>query len=67
MLSPICPKLVYTNKPLRQTPVAKYPSTYIDLYLKLDKHIGKLIPKISTKRCILQYLRKLVPTDTIKL
>ncbi len=43
-----------TNEPLRQVSVAKYLGMYIKSYLKLNEHIGKLIPKISAKIGILR-------------
>ncbi len=58
-----------TYEPLREVSVPKYLGTrrYIDLYLKWDEHMGKLIPKISAEIGIQRSCRKIIPTHTIKL
>ncbi len=38
---------------------------YINVNLKWDVHIDKIIPKISAKISILRSLRKLIPIDTL--
>ncbi len=54
------------NEPLNQVTVAKYLGMFIDLNLKWDNHINKLIPNISATIETLRTLKKIVPIHTLK-